>query len=63
MTSKTHSILIPGVICMIIGFVIFNVLGAAFSLLIGFSMGEQYYRRHELETQVRELQTEDNDEI
>ncbi|SFS46575.1 hypothetical protein [Halostagnicola kamekurae] len=74
MTSKASSILIPGIICMGIGFSLFNVLGAefgliynmigaAFGLVIGFAMGEQFYRRHELEKQVSELQADEKDEV
>lgn len=55
MTSKGASILIPGVMCMIIGFLFLHVLGAALGLILGFAMGEQYYRSHELETRIDEL--------
>ena len=62
MTSKTSSLLIPGIMCMIIGFLLFHVLGAAFGLIIGLAMGEQFYQRHELEKQANELQTEEKEE-
>ncbi|QCS44662.1 hypothetical protein FEJ81_20360 (plasmid) [Natrinema versiforme] len=61
MASKSVSILVPGVMFMIIGFFLFHVFGAALGLILGFSMGEQYYRRHELERQIREHQGEEED--
>ncbi|RZV08282.1 hypothetical protein BDK88_3249 [Natrinema hispanicum] len=58
-TTKSSSILIPGVICMVIGFFLFNVVGAGLGLILGFAMGEQYYNRRELEKQIDELKGSD----
>ncbi|ELZ15976.1 hypothetical protein [Natrinema limicola] len=61
MASKSASILIPGVMCMIIGFFVLNVVGAGLGLILGFAMGECYYQRHELEKQIDELKGSEQD--
>jgi len=44
---------------MVIGFFLFNVVGAGLGLILGFAMGEQYYNRRELEKQIDELKGSD----
>lgn len=46
MPTKTASIFVPGIMCMVIGFLIFNIFGAAFGLVLGFAMGEAYHHQY-----------------
>ncbi|WP_408959875.1 hypothetical protein [Natrinema sp. 74] len=46
MTSKAASILIPGMMWMIIGYLLFDIYGAGFGLVLGFGMGETFYQQY-----------------
>ncbi len=47
MPTKTASIFVPGIMCMGIGFLFFNIFGAAFGLVLGFAMGEGYHQQYD----------------